>query len=476
MSMAAARPRRVCIAVDHPQRDLEGMILVAMQLAARGAEAFLVPTFHMNEAFLLRPDLLVLNYARPNNRPLIETAVPNGIGVAILDTEGGVIPDVGKFAEGADRYAREAVLYCTWGEAQLRGLQTLKPPLPAATVATGSPRYDFACPRWFDAVPEPVARKTPFVLVNMNFPTVNPRFQSLEQEVEQYRRAGRYSTAEFDDAIAQLKLSQSLLIQATDTLAARLPHVHFVVRPHPFERRETYDERFAGRPNIEVELEGNVVNWIKRSIAVLHNNCSTAVEAILMGREPIHLAWFPVPLLEQPSSIAISRQPVSLEATIHMIETLAAGRSLPVDAALEAQRRTVIADWFVANDGNSAGRVADEVLRVIETRAATTTRDSAAAYSRGLMRAQSGWRRKLQWLAFRGLAAALYLRLRGRFGHGAIRPGKRFGVAEVEQVIARGRRADPALTHVRCAPAGPADRVVSAVTTGFAIRVWQAAA
>ena len=86
---------RVCLVVDNPLRDLDGIVLLGWTLAQKGAEVFLVPMYQQAfEVAALLPDLVLVNYLRPNNRRLVEAYSKGGILVGVLDTEGGVFNSV----------------------------------------------------------------------------------------------------------------------------------------------------------------------------------------------------------------------------------------------------------------------------------------------------------------------------------------------------------------------------------------------
>jgi hypothetical protein len=68
MSTLPSCPPRVALVVDHPQRDLGGLVLIALELCRRGVHVHLVPlNLQEQELWALTPDLVVLNYVRPGN-------------------------------------------------------------------------------------------------------------------------------------------------------------------------------------------------------------------------------------------------------------------------------------------------------------------------------------------------------------------------------------------------------------------------
>src|SRR5687767_9150595 len=91
---------RIALIVDHPLRDLGGLCLVAWELARSGAEVYLVPfNLQTREVLALAPDLVVLNYLRPNNERFVDALIVANIGYAMLDTEGGFYGDLAKYGQ-----------------------------------------------------------------------------------------------------------------------------------------------------------------------------------------------------------------------------------------------------------------------------------------------------------------------------------------------------------------------------------------
>jgi hypothetical protein len=56
-----------------------------------------------------------------------------------------------------------------------------------------------------------------------------------------------------------------------------------VIRPHPTERHDAYNEIAAQCSRVLVTNQGNVVPWILATRAVLHNGCTTGIEAFVIG-------------------------------------------------------------------------------------------------------------------------------------------------------------------------------------------------
>ena len=146
----------------------------------------------------------------------------------------------------------------------------------------------------------------------------------------------------------------------------------FVIRPHPFEDRQGYENIFKKYKNVEVHQSGPVFPWINNCILLLHQNCSTAIEATMSGKEPIHFDYFNTPLLEQPSSIAVSHRIGSYQEVENLVEKCIEGTPPFVKDNLKQRRDNIIKTWLFANDGKSSERVAKKIQEKINNRLSKT--------------------------------------------------------------------------------------------------------
>ncbi|MBK3665701.1 hypothetical protein JJE66_31340 [Bradyrhizobium diazoefficiens] len=403
----------VCLIVDNPLRDLEGLVLLGRELATRGVKVTLVPMYEQGfDVPALQPDLVLVNYTRPNNADLIKRYKRAGILVGVLDTEG-----IG--GNNADEFARLVKnagspdlldLYCVWGQAQ-RAAFLKHGTVPAHILhATGCPRYDFCAGPWRAALPKPSV-SAGYVLLNTNFPSVNPRFsRGPDDEIETIVNAG-FARDYANQVIVEARHAYQSTLEMSMKLAEHFPDVHFVLRPHPFESIKSYDA-LAAYPNFEVRQEGTSIEWINGARLLIHQNCSTAIEATMLNVEPLSMEWFNTPALRVQAAAQVSR-PVASEADLIALVKEGVGMRLPSVAEETAQfRRQIISDLFTAVDGKSSIRVADVILETI-------------AAARGKVRS-----RTLPRPSLRGRAIAMARTALGYRTSSALR--RRFGSAEIE--------------------------------------------
>jgi surface carbohydrate biosynthesis protein len=362
---------RVALVVDSPKRDLDGLALVAYHLARQGVEGVLVPMYQQGyDVPLLAPDAIVVNYARQNNRDLLATYRALGIRVVVLDTEGGVLSESGLDAPpNWARQIRQSGLaslldgYFFWGAA-VREAFAAESGIPSNRLhVTGCPRYDFCAAPWRRLLDFP---DRGYVLVNTNFSAINPRFtRSSSEEKAIFRQLG-WSREYVDRLFAEYESVFPRFLEAIECLAKAQPGTRIRVRPHPFEDERTYLRRLDGMRNLVVDGSGSVLPAIANASCVVHLNCGTAVESLMLGTPAISLEFLNNDTLRSHASLParISLHASSPDELVAMVSAPALLR-----ARYEARRDGLIAEhlepWFYRLDGRAAERVADATLAVV---------------------------------------------------------------------------------------------------------------
>ncbi|NRB72737.1 MAG: hypothetical protein HRU46_00100 [Verrucomicrobiales bacterium] len=363
--------RSVGIVVDHPERDLGGIVFLATLLVDAGVNVRLYPwnLVSRSRGLLLveqSDDLVILNYLRPNNSylgPILEEA---GIPFAVLETEGGVLVSIEKYFEKAlpkedwQRVSR----YFSWGNELAEGFVERGLIDKDRVVVTGSPRMDFyVAPLANSLVRQDGQGSDDIILVNGNFTLSNPAFQTPEKEIDMLVNQLGYDRVEMEQMLERCKKAKAEMIRLTIELAKRYPAREVVFRPHPFENVESYREIFPDLPNLSVTREGTVDRWILRSKLLLHRSCSTAVEAALVGVPAVSPQWV-VPMGVQPTSEACSI-PVEDEEALFALADQIDRDAYTFPGHLPPQE--IIEDFFFRVDGESGRRVAEGVLKFLES-------------------------------------------------------------------------------------------------------------
>lgn len=420
------------LVVDNPKRDLNGLVLVSYELAARGVSSALVPMYQQGvEVPLLGLNAVVLNYARPNNRPLIESYKRLGLSVFILDTEGGILSAAGLDSPSNwARVFRESGIasyidgYFFWGEEVGRAFER-ESALPLERIhVTGCPRFDFCHEPLRQILDFP---RSGYILVNTNFSGINPYFTPSESEEREVFVAAGWEPGYVDTMLGDMRKAFAGYLDAIEHLARALPHQAVLIRPHPFENSKLYDDRFVGLANVIVDGRENVHNAISRSRCVVHLNCGTAIESVMMERVPLSLEFLNSDRLRDhaplPSRVSYHvADPADLVRAVEDIETIA--RSFP----FREHYRRFIQTWFHLGDGAAASRIAQVLASACKS---PPVRNIAASFGSGFARPSP--MQRLQGLAASILGPKRIASLRAR--HESTRRSKEFSIGEVEAIL-----------------------------------------
>lgn len=357
---------RIGFIVDHPKRDLASGVMLSAAFARRGFNTALIPMYEQGiDVPLLKLDALIVNFARPANIDLVRQYSNFGLPIWVLDTEGGVLADDGansphRMAEYIRDSGYQSLLrgYFFWGEtlrdafAQYSGMRGDR------LHVTGCPRFDYAAGSWRDILKH---HRKNYVLINANFPLVNPRFvESAKSELGVLTAAG-WPSDYVENLLNDSKLIFKRYVDLVRTLAKRFPNKLFLLRPHPFENSSTYIEMMRGLQNVEVDGEGGVLNVIHNAECVLHLNCGTAIEAILLDKVPISMEFLNTKFMSQHSSLP-SRVSYCISSQQALFEALEDLGSIQSKFPFLLNHRKMIFPWFHTNDGKSSDRIAEVIV------------------------------------------------------------------------------------------------------------------
>jgi len=267
-----------------------------------------------------------------------------------------------------------------WGEDNA-DLWRRYPEMPAGIPihVSGNPRGDLLRPeiRSFYEQDAEAIRKAygDFVLVNTNFNHVNAFFPSQnlfrpakkDGEAPRFGKAGRGMSLEFAQALRDHKQALfECFKELIPALERAFPKVNIVVRPHPTENQRVYHE-IAGRcERVLVTNEGNIVPWLMATKAVVHNGCTTGVEAYALGvpaisyrariNEDIDQGFYCLPN-------QLSHQCFSFE---ELRDTLGRVLGGALGAADGAGREALIDRYIAAREGRLACERLVDVLETID--------------------------------------------------------------------------------------------------------------
>ena len=372
------------IPVENQVRELDAKLLLACVAAKRGFTSIIGPRREMHFQIPRFPQSIYLSKGVSTGSTSVFKRLRRlGHQIAAWDEEALVhLPQELYFKRRLSPVAIQCVTNLfAWGEdnAELwRQYQDM--PAETAVHITGNPRGDLLRHdiRSYYAPDVKQLQKIygNFILINTNFAAVNAYYSDLNLITQKSnsanthtmgRRAQRWGVSpEYAQTFSNHKQAifedfQRLI----PALEKEFPQHTIVVRPHPVENPQIYHKIAAKCQRVRVINEGNVVPWLMAAKALLHNGCTTGVEAYALdlpaityrasANEDYDQAFHHLPNL-------LSHQCFSFEELRQTLAKILAGE---IGTADGNERRALMAHYLEAQEGPLACERMVDVLEAM---------------------------------------------------------------------------------------------------------------
>jgi surface carbohydrate biosynthesis protein len=220
-----------------------------------------------------------------------------------------------------------------WGNESANDLNYRANTVNLSARAIGNPRFDLLRPELRGLYTKEVAtihaKHGSFILINTNFSSYNPvvSLHDLPKRTLSKKNKPKGNEPErFAELIAHRRKIYDYFLQDLPKFAKQNPDLKFIVRPHPGESVDVWNGVFEGIANVEVIREGASIPWLIAAKALIHNGCTTAVEAAVMGHTAI--AYCPEISLENESGLpnSISHRVLSIDKLSAVVRQAIANR------------------------------------------------------------------------------------------------------------------------------------------------------
>jgi surface carbohydrate biosynthesis protein len=366
---------KVCLIVDNPIRDLEGIVLLAMHLVEKGCQVYLVPMYQQGyEIPIIRPDFVLMNYARKVNSVLINNYKKAGINIGVLDTEGGIWETSEQYVESISwKESGGAIdLFLLWGEEQKKALIKLTNIPLEQVLVTGCPRYDYCYQPWIKYLQTEEVNVD--ILVVTNFTLRYPRFsKNYENEINNMVDSG-YERAYMEERVKDDEKGRSDVISVVELLSISYPEKQIVIRPHPFEDSKEYRDKFSSYQNVIIEREKLVSIWLSQASITLHMNSSVAIESYMMKKKIITLDWINSGTHQStsPLTLLVSEKASSYQNLIEKIDlSFSRGKKLTDWSKISSDS---VVKWFYKMDGKASNRAASAIFKNLKDKNVKTSK------------------------------------------------------------------------------------------------------
>jgi surface carbohydrate biosynthesis protein len=287
------------IPVENQVRELDAKLLLACIAARRGLTSIMGAKREVESRIASFPkSVYIAKSMVQGNSEFLRLAGELGHANVAWDEESLVhLPAETYFSRrlSPDALAHVSHLFA-WGEDNAE-LWRKYPGLPAGVPIhiTGNPRNDLLRSEiraYYDKEVNEIHRNFgDFILINTNFNHVNAYLpgRNLFVPVDnagdepEFGRAARGMPRDYAEGLHNFKQATFEGFQKLiPVLEKAFPFHRIIVRPHPTESHEAYRHVAEKCERVEVTNKGNVVPWLMAARAVIHNGCTTGVEAYVM--------------------------------------------------------------------------------------------------------------------------------------------------------------------------------------------------
>lgn len=290
----------VYLPVEVSKRELVAKVILAGSLASSGHLVFLFRSDLFDRVGWPGPGIYIgkncFRSAPPTDQSFLKGMKGAGIRIWHLDEEGGIY-----LGDSEDEWRTflsgrfdpdlldENDRVLTWGEWQFDYFTDRS--LSASVHMVGHPNFDIyrselsQALRPFDM--KQTGGKQNHILINTRFSTSNALVTGDVHMIHSAVVRGFFNQdVMFDKLVVDGHLFYDF-IEMVFGLAKALPHRQIVLRPHPAEDDESYRRIFAPLDNVLVTGEGDAGSWIRLASCVIHNGCTTAIQATIAGKPVI---------------------------------------------------------------------------------------------------------------------------------------------------------------------------------------------
>ena len=291
----------IYIPIEVKNRELESKVLLALEAASKGHQVLVGVKSDTTDLIFknfLKPGIIHLKSIQPNTivTKFLKRAKLRGFRVTTQDEESGLLDE--KYDDFANQrfgplsLAFVDKVFC-WGKHDYQSLRSIYPMFSDKFINTGSPRVDFWKQELFDYYKSCYNYNIPseYVLIISNFGTSlsnnsltdfvkyimkDKDLKSVNEEIYNLIRNYSYSINLTLEYISTIKKLAEIFIDKI-----------FVLRPHPTEDLKAWKLLLGDTQNIKVIHQGSAGFWINNAKIIILNGCTTAFEAIAMGKNVI---------------------------------------------------------------------------------------------------------------------------------------------------------------------------------------------
>ncbi len=177
----------------------------------------------------------------------------------------------------------------TWGEWQKKVFEGQNP--SASTLVSGTPNFDIFQTKYNNSFLEwdlkVTGGKKGFILINTRFSLGNSKNEISQMFGLDQPHSKKLPELYLEHVYISDNKMMFDIIELCMSLSKSLPDELIIIRPHPGEDGKIYQILTKKLKNVLVIFEGGVESWIRMSRVLIHNGCTTAIQASIAKKNVI---------------------------------------------------------------------------------------------------------------------------------------------------------------------------------------------
>jgi surface carbohydrate biosynthesis protein len=349
------------IPIETKVRELHGKTLLASFAAISGFNVMVGSKKDINSKSAFFPKGVIFNVGLTKGLAKNSQKFKReGHKVAAIDEEGIVTlnDDLYLWHRVSEKALAVTDIFFCWGNRQASLIEKKAKKTNCRIFIAGNPRFDMLRPEYkiiFNKDTEEIRNKYgKFILINTNFGHGN-HFAGESFLLESLKEKGWMDDPRdknfFRLNIEWQKRMFKKFQEMIPELSKNFKDHNIIIRPHPSENHEVWEKIAKNHPNVLVVHSGNVIPWLMATDILIHNGCTTAVEAFVLGTKA--LAYRPFIIEEQETEMPnkISIQAFNLNELINLAEKIINEKAFDDD--YESKKKYL--EYFLAGiDGKTA--------------------------------------------------------------------------------------------------------------------------
>ena len=291
MKASKSPTHKILFPIETTSRELLYKLFLSIKLADNKHKCYLGSKREIGNLFTKVSPFIYFDKGYHENvsidylyKPITEA----GGSIFSLDEEGGL--DFKDFHTINRRYPQEIFKYFSciflWGKVQDEFLsQNRKEYKKHNFLISGHPRFELLKEKFsalhFQNSDKLKSKYGKFYLFNMNTKYSN-HIKGTDFIIENYGKRVK----SIKDKIKYDQEKFSSIVSAVKKIAETLD-CNVIIRPHPEENIDTYKSIFKNNDNVICKYDDNVIPWIIASEVLIHNDCTTAIEAAILKKPTI---------------------------------------------------------------------------------------------------------------------------------------------------------------------------------------------